>query len=117
METQHSGLCVEGGDTFRSLPQPQQHVCQGACLHPSPNPAAQRGPHARVSLTVGTQAGRQWGCLAGVGQRGAGAADPCTLRCGDALPASNVAWGTLEAVCRRASSIPAASPASLPLLP
>lgn len=86
-----------------------------ACIHPQI--LRQCGPRAHVSLTMGTQAGRQWGCLAGVGQRGVGAADPRTLRRGDALPSSDVAWGTLEAVCRRASSIPAASPASLPLLP
>lgn len=50
------------------------------------------------------------------GQRGVGAAAPCTLHPGDALPFSSVAQGPQEAVCSPASSIPAAS-VSLLLLP
>lgn len=46
---------------------------------------------------MGMQAGRQWGCLAGVGQRGVGAAGPCTLHYGGALASSDMALGPLEA--------------------
>lgn len=60
---------------------------------------AERGCPARVTLTMGMQAGRQWGCLAGVGQRGVGAAGPCTLHYGDALASSDMALGPLEAFC------------------